>query len=328
MAIAPRLGISHPITMKSKMYFNYGHYYQSPSFQYFYRGATSNPATNPQIGNPNLDYEKTVSYEVGVNTEFTEDWVVDVAGYYRDVYNQIGTVEQTVGPLKLNRFFNLGYARARGFEFTLDKKFSNMWALTVNYTFSYALGKESAATEGLTQRTTTTIPENRDEHPLDWDERHTIHTFLTMDVDKSEKPRPFGIWIPSDWLLTLQMSYGSGTPYTPSTWTKFGTGDGASLILPNSARFPSTLTSELKFDKFWDLSKKIRIATGFEVYNLFNRKNVRNLYAATGNSYDSVNILDTSNSRSSNGGNGLDVDHNPANFGAPRQILLHFKLMV
>jgi hypothetical protein len=322
MVIAPRLGISHPISTKSKLYFNYGHYYQTPSFEYFYRSATANLNPNTLVGNPNLDYEKTVSYEVGVNTEFTEDWVIDVAGYYRDVFNQIGTVAQRDGPLTLNRYFNLGYARARGFEFSLEKKFSNMWAVTVNYDFSYAYGKESAAADGLLQRNSG-IPENRDEHPLGWDQTHTVSAYLTLMVNEKEHPKPFGVTIPNNWLSTLEFSYGSGYPYTPSTYT---TGKASNLILANSARFPNTVTTDLKFDKYWKLTEKLKLTTGFEIYNLFDRRNVRSLYAATGNAHDSTHELDQT--ARSDGNLGTDADHNPRNYGSPRHILFHLKLAV
>ena len=320
MVVAPRLGISHPVSTRSKLYFNYGHYYQTPSFEYFYRAATANISPNTEIGNPNLEYEKTVSYEVGVNTEFTEDWVIDVAGYYRDVYNQIGTVEQRIGPITLNRYFNLGYARARGFEFSLKKNFASMWAVTFNYDFSYAYGKESSAAEGLLQRINNR-PENRDEHPLVWDETHKVTAFLTMMVSDKDKWRPFGIWTPSDWLGTVEFAYGSGLPYTPSTYT---TGKAANLILDNSARYPFTMTTDVKFDKFWKLTKELKLATGVEVYNLFNRRNVRELYAETGNPYDSTHELNQDAREDDN--LGTDYAHNPRNFYPPRQLLLHFKL--
>ncbi len=320
MVIAPRLGISHPISMKSKMYFNYGHYYQTPSFEYFYRAATQNISPNTEVGNPNLEYEKTVSYEVGVNTEFAEDWVVDVAGYYRDVYNQIGTVAQRIGPITLNRYFNLGYARARGFEFSLKKNFSSMWALTFNYDFSYAYGKESAAAEGLRQRLNNR-PENRDEYPLVWDETHKVSTFVTIMVGEKEKWRPYGLWTPSDWLGTVEFTYGSGLPYTPSTYT---TGTPSNLILPNSARYPHTISVDMKFDKYWKLMKDLKFSTGFEIYNLLNRRNVRELYAETGNAYDSTHERNPSAREDFN--QGTDYAHNPRNFYPPRQILLHFKL--
>jgi outer membrane receptor protein involved in Fe transport len=322
--IAPRLGISHPISTKSKLYFNYGHYYQTPSFSYFYQSTTVNPSANPTIGNPNLEYEKTVSYELGVNTEFAEDWVLDVSGYYRDVYNAIGTVAQRFGPLTLNRYFNLGYARARGFEFSVEKKFSEMWALKMNYDFSYAYGKESAAAEGLRQRAAN-LPENRDEHPLNWDQTHTVTAFLTLMLSERDKQELFGIKIPNNWLATVEYSYGSGYPYTPSTFVE---NRNASLILANSARMPMTTTTDLKFDKFWKLTKKLKLTTGFEIYNLFNKKNVRGLYAETGNPYDSTHPDNTTQGQADilAENSGTDFDHNPRNIGSPRQIMLHLKI--
>jgi hypothetical protein len=317
--IAPRLGISHPITERSKLYFNYGHYYQTPQFQYFYQSATANLSPNTLVGNPNLEYEKTVSYEVGVNTEFADDWVADVSGYYRDVFNQIGTVAFRDGPLVLNRYFNLGYARARGFEFQLEKKFSSMWALTASYDFSYAYGKESAAADGLIQRNAN-APENQDEHPLNWDQTHTISTYLTLMVSEKDHPKPFNIAIPNNWLATLEVTYGSGYPYTPGQYT---TSTPANLIETNSARMPATLTTDLKFDKYWQITKKMKIATGFEIYNLLNRANVRSIYPATGNTYQPVNQLDPTWVPG-----GADYGMNPRNYSAPRQILLHFKLQV
>jgi outer membrane receptor protein involved in Fe transport len=319
-AVAPRLGISHPISDKSKLYFNYGHYYQTPDFSYFYQSATANLAPDTYVGNPNLEYERTVSYEVGVNTEFAEDWVIDVAGYYRDVYNQIGTVEERIGPVTLNRYFNLGYARSRGFEFSLEKKFSRMWALTANYDFSYAFGKESAAAEGLLQRQNN-VPENRDEHPLNWDQTHVITTFVTLMVDRNQQMSIAGLDLPRNWLLTYEFSYETGKPYTPSSYIEQIP---SNLILANSARRIPTATADMKFDKFWDLSKKMRLSTGFEVLNLFNRKNVRQLYAATGNSRDSTHEQDPNERPDEN--LGTDFDHNPTFYNAPRQVLLHLKL--
>lgn len=318
--IAPRLGISHPVSATSKLYFNYGHYYQTPSFQYFYRSATANISPNTEIGNPNLEYEKTVSYEVGVSTEFTENWVIDVAGYYRDVYNQIGTVEERIGPITLNRYFNLGYARARGFEFSLDKKFSSTWALTANYDFSFAFGKESAAAEGLLDRVSG-VPENRNEHPLDWDETHRVSAFLTFRVVKDQNPRVLGMKLPSDWLSTVEFSYGSGLPYTPSTYSE---DKPANLILANSARQPATSTTDFRFDKYWEISKGFNLATGFEIFNLFNRKNVRDIYAETGTAYDSSH--EENLNEPDDGNQGKDYDHNPRNYFPPRQVLLHLKL--
>ncbi|MBM3324814.1 MAG: TonB-dependent receptor, partial [Calditrichaeota bacterium] len=319
--IAPRLGISHPISERAKLYFNYGHFYQTPSFQYFYRSATANISPNTTVGNPNLDYEKTVQYELGVNTQVTEEIVFDVAGYYRDIYNQIGTVEERIGPITLNRYFNLGYARARGFEFSFEKKYASYWYLKFNYDFSYAYGKESEAAEGLLQRLSN-VPENRDEHPLDWDETHRISSFLTVEVRENDHPRPLGIRIPNDWLLTLEFDYGSGLPYTPS---RYLTGLASNRIAANSARLPWTENTNLKFDKNFRW-RGIVFTLGTEIYNLWDKRNWRAIYTDTGNPYDSTHPDNPNNDIEDRSNTGTDYDHNPRNLYAPRQIFLHFKV--
>ncbi len=319
--VAPRLGISHPISERAKLYFNYGHFYQTPSFQYFYRSATANISPNTTIGNPNLDYEKTVQYELGVNTQISEVVVFDVAGYYRDIYNQIGTVEERIGPVTLNRYYNLGYARARGFEFSLEKKFSGYWYWKFNYDYSYAYGKESAAAEGLQQRLSN-VPENRDEHPLNWDETHTVSSFLTVQVGENDHPKPFGVPIPSDWLMTLEFDYGSGLPYTPSIYT---TGLSSNRIASNSARLPWTETTNLKFDKNFRW-RGLVFTLGTEIYNLWNKRNWRSIYTETGNPYDSTHPNDPDNALEDPSNTGTDYDHNPRNIYPPRQVYLHFRV--
>ena len=199
-----------------------------------------------------------------------------------------------------------------------------MWAVTFNYDFSYAYGKESAAAEGLLQRQNN-VPENRDEHPLVWDETHKVSAFFTMMVSDKDRWRPYGIWTPSDWLGTVEFSYGSGLPYTPSSFTE---NKSDNLILANSARYPATMTTDLKFDKFWTLTKGLKLGTGFEIYNLFNRLNVRELYGETGNWWDSEHERSGGQlgAEEAAGNAGSDYDHNPRNLNPARQVLLHFKL--
>lgn len=319
--MAPRLGISHPISERAKLYFNYGHFYQTPQFSYFYRSATANASPNTTIGNPNLDYEKTVLYELGVNMEIAGNLVFDVAGYYKDKYNEIDTQEERVGPITLNRYYNLGYGRARGFEFTFEKEPSNYWAWTLNYDYSYAYGKQSAAVEGLLQRLSN-VPENRDEHPLDWDVTHQISSYLTVIIRETDHPRLFGISIPNDWLMTIEFAYGSGLPYTP---TQYLAGMSENRILKNSRRFPWNETTKLKFDKNFRWEGVV-FTIGTEIYNLWDKRNWRSVFTDTGNPYDSTHPDNPDNDLEDPGNTGTDYDHNPRNLQPPRQIFLHFKV--
>ena len=64
--LSPRIGIAHPITEVSKLFFNYGHYFQIPEYYFFFEN--SRPAFDnsyPRMGNPALDAQRNVLYEVG-----------------------------------------------------------------------------------------------------------------------------------------------------------------------------------------------------------------------------------------------------------------------
>ncbi len=315
--VSPRLGISHPITERAKLYFNYGHFYQSPNFQYFYKSATANFDANTTIGNPNLEYEKTIQYELGVNTQISDYVVIDVAGYYKDQYDLISTADERWKNLTLDRYVNLDYGRMRGFELSIEKRPANHYALTFNYDFSYAFGKASDQHANLQSRLKN-IPYNYDEHPLNWDETHKINAYLTILYKKNEYPRLLGLVFPDDWMMTLQWEFGSGLPYSPSKYT---TGiENANLILPNSARLPWREKTVLKMEKYYTLNeaKGTRFLFGFTVENLFNKRNIQAVYAETGSPTESVHPANPAYNPNNNNQN---YDANPRNFEPGRQVL-------
>ncbi|MFH0765164.1 MAG: TonB-dependent receptor, partial [Calditrichota bacterium] len=314
--ISPRLGVSHPITEKSKLYFNYAHFYQAPSFEYFYKSSTANFDANTTIGNPNLEYMKTIQYELGVNTQISDYVILNIAGYYRDEYDMVSTQDERWKNLTLDRYVNIDYGRTRGFEFTIDKRPANHYALTFNYDFSFAYGKASEQHAAQDARLKG-VPYNYDEHPLNWDETHKINAYLTILYDKKDYPRLLGMTLPDDWSMTLQWEFGSGVPYSPSKYT---TGiSNANLILPNSARYPWHENTTLKFEKYYTLNPQTgsRFFFGFEVNNLFNKRNIVGLYGETGSPTKAVHPLNPAYVPNNNR---QEYDANPLNFSSPRNI--------
>jgi len=136
-ALSPRLGISHPITEDSKLYFNYGHFRTAPASTYRFRIQRYYDGSITSLGNVNLEQEKTVSYEVGYSHNLFGQFLLNVAGYYKDVTNQIGWVyyESVDGSVKYDRPSNNQYEDIRGFEITIDKKVGDWLTGFVNYTY-------------------------------------------------------------------------------------------------------------------------------------------------------------------------------------------------
>jgi outer membrane receptor protein involved in Fe transport len=85
--MSPRLAISHPVTERDNLFFNYGHFTQWPTYYYIYSKITSvSSESYPRIGNPNLNPEIAVQYELGARHQFTNDMAGDVTLFYKDIY--------------------------------------------------------------------------------------------------------------------------------------------------------------------------------------------------------------------------------------------------
>ncbi len=312
-AFAPRLGISHPITDRAKLYFNYGHFFKLPPFLTFYKSTTTN-VDQGVVGNPNLKFERSVTYELGVHTQVTDNLSFQLAGYYRDLYDQISTIEERDGPIVVTRYINLDYGRARGFELKIDRKFANHFQATFNYDFSFAYGKASGALDEF-NNASSNVPTNYDEHPLDWDQTHQINFNTAVMFPKGDHPQLFGFRLPDYWLMSVQWQFGSGRPYTPSEYT---TGIDENLILDNSERYPWWERTNVRFEKYFDYAG-IKWITGLQVYNLWDKRNVNSIYAETGSATIAVHPF---NPDYNPGLDRTDYDANPRNFGSGRQILV------
>jgi len=81
---SPRLAIGYPVTDRIVFYFNYGHFYQYPERDRFYRDLPRN--VESWLGNPNLRPQKTVSYEAGFEDQMTDDFAFSVHAFYKDIF--------------------------------------------------------------------------------------------------------------------------------------------------------------------------------------------------------------------------------------------------
>jgi outer membrane receptor protein involved in Fe transport len=137
LTLSPRLGISHPITENSKIYFNYGHYRQEPESSYRFRLQRESNGLVTFIGNPDLKPEKTVAYELGYEHNLFNMFLFKTAAYYKDVTNQTGWIfyRNFNNTVQYNRAANNNYQDIRGLELTLTKRVGAWVTGFVNYTY-------------------------------------------------------------------------------------------------------------------------------------------------------------------------------------------------
>ena len=134
--LSPRLGISHPITENSKLYFNYGHFRQEPFSSYRFRLQRESNGQVTYIGDPNMVQEKTVAYEFGYEQNLFESILLKIAGYYKDVSNQAGWIlYQGLNDVSYYKAANNNYQDIRGLEISLYKQMGDWITGFLNYTY-------------------------------------------------------------------------------------------------------------------------------------------------------------------------------------------------
>jgi len=135
--ISPRLGISHPITENSKLYFNYGHFRSESASSYRFRLQREYNGLVTSIGDPNLTLEKTVAYELGYSHNLFNLFLLNIAAYYKDVTDQPGWVyyQNLNSSVQYYKASSNNYQDIRGFEITISKTQGNWVKGFINYTY-------------------------------------------------------------------------------------------------------------------------------------------------------------------------------------------------
>ncbi|MCF7802753.1 MAG: TonB-dependent receptor [Candidatus Marinimicrobia bacterium] len=134
--LSPRLGISHPIAETAKLYFNYGHFYSNPTSNELYTIRKDARGT-AEVGNADLQMQKTIAYELGVEYSLFNAYMLHLSGYYKDITQQINyiTFEDYTGAVDYGTYTNNNYQDIKGFEVRLEKRFGQWVTGWVNYDY-------------------------------------------------------------------------------------------------------------------------------------------------------------------------------------------------
>jgi outer membrane cobalamin receptor len=141
--LSPRLGVSFPITARSKMYFNYGHFFQRPSASILYNMKLNAGLTN--VPTPEMEMAKTVSYEFGYEQLFLEDFLFNVTAYYKDVSNEpmLRTFKDWYETNQVSKYFPDAYRDIKGVEFRFERNYGRF--ITFNAMYDYMVTSSGTA---------------------------------------------------------------------------------------------------------------------------------------------------------------------------------------
>ncbi len=272
--LSPRISFAAPIGMSSFLFVNFGHYFQFPLFDYLYSGINPSKlrdgAKNVLVGNPDLEPERTVAWEIGVKRGLTQHDVLAVTYFRKTMRNQIDSKtlipsdSKAAGDYGFAAYVNNAEASASGLEFILSRERDDLLSGSLSYTYM--------VTEGISEYVDQSVnyaqwgfPLVVNPFPLSWDQRHTVK------FDGS-------FVLPGEIHTNIVALYNTPRPYTYyPTRDGFSPADTSKAFIPNNWRMEEFIMVNAKFSKHFTLGSdgRVRVSLYADVRNLFNRSNIR-----------------------------------------------------
>jgi outer membrane receptor protein involved in Fe transport len=276
--LSPRLGISYPVSDKTVFHFAYAHLFQRPAYNTMYSYLDRKLTVDqPLMGDPDLEPERTVSYEFGLSTVQIPGMSINLTLFSKEIRDLIGVAWQLKEPgipIGYSYYNNEDYGYVKGFEINAKARYCEFRG-GLNYTYSIAKGSGSTRIERYYGESNIIAEQSLQLYPFEFDQRHTVNVHLSETISEGASLFGFGAAIIENSKLTLLFTYGSGFPYTYTPNRESHTSD------LNNARKPATYSFDIKAEK--------RVQAGsfdltllLEIYNLFDRKNVRLVWPDTG----------------------------------------------
>jgi outer membrane receptor protein involved in Fe transport len=256
---SPRVGIAYPISDRDVMSFHYGRLFQVPDRAYIYQGRNISSTAR---GNPNLEPQTTISYQLGVQHLFTKEIYGQFGVYFKDIFGLLTTVDQAVPGFSVTvpTYVNGDYASSRGIEMTLIKRHSHGFSGELNYTYGNITGTASDPNRALPQAGNLRDQyKPTSETPIDWDQRHSLSATLRLGNER-------------DWGASFVYTFGTGFPYTPHERQERR----QDPTLTNSRRLPSTSALSCQAERFfraWGQNLTLYV----QASNLLDAKNIDDL---------------------------------------------------
>lgn len=332
--VLPKVRVSFPVTENNVLFFNYGHSMRLPHPRFMYAGLDTNyqnRAFGGNSGNPNLNPEVAVAYELGIKSQVTRDFGVNFTAFYKDQFDFIVNRTAEIADPRLGGeltertiSINQDYARVRGIELGLNYRLSKVIRTFFNAAYQVATGKSNTAQESLLQIKNTGEVNTTKEQFLAWDRPFDIKGGIIFVPDTSwylfNVPlKGFRVFLSSTWK--------SGLRYSPVR--QAGVSDlGRPIYEPIPGQQFTKVGSpwrwtDISITRDVRLVKKLYTSFSFEVRNVFNSLNAQLINPVTGTAYRDGDPLPFTqrDPRYQEPNNGGLPPFNPARWLQPRQFI-------
>lgn len=294
--LLPNLNVSFPVTENNVLYFNYSHTLRTQHPRFLYSGLDPkylSASVLSDLGNPNLDPETAVAYEVGLKTQLTSDWALSLTAFYKDQFN-FATIEniqvrnQNTGRLENKSFMvSSDYARTRGVEASIQRRIGRWFNGSLTGSYQVATGKSNTAYESKLLVQQTGRRDVNKETFLAWDRPFEFKGYFAFSGTDNSKL----FFLPlKGFRLAVYTIWRSGFRYTPVVevnTTEFGR-----PIFErdeNADRFSKVgsnwFWTDVRLTKSFRFRKRGAVEVFVEVKNLFDNLNAQIINPVTGTAY-------------------------------------------
>jgi hypothetical protein len=306
VTVMPRIAFSFPISDEALFFAHYDVLTQRPPsrlrnnpLDYYYiesQGALLN--------NPDLKPEKTTDYEIGFKQSLTKSSAITISGFYRELKDMIQQTKVNFAyPKEYLTFDNLDFGTVKGLSLGYDLRRTGNVRLSATYSLQFADGTGSAdrTADRLLQ---TGQPNLRTIAPLDFDQRHSITAsvdYRYADGKDYNGPMIKNTQVLANTGVNFVFRAGSGTPYSRFREARveannigvqqIGAGQLDGEI--NGSRLPWQYRVDVKLDRDFKVkfgksegAKVALLNVYIQVQNLFDTRNIINVYRYTGNPDD------------------------------------------
>ena len=330
--LLPKINVSFPVTSNNVLYFNYSHSMRLPHPRFVYAGL--DPEYQDRsflsfLGNPDLNPEVNVSYEIGFKAQIRKTIGLTLAAYNNNRFDYIVSRrvlvnDQTGRPVSKTMYINQDYAKVQGAEANIIWNATSYFRTFTNVAYQLAKGKSNSARESSLQ-----IEQNGEvplstENFLAWDRPWNINLGVVFSPDSTL--RFYKKWM-SRMQVYFSSSYQSGLRYTPQLREGQNPLGRPEYIsdLNNflGERATPWINGDVKITKTIANNKGKGFTLSVEARNMFNNKNAQIINPVTGRAWEQGD--DVPNNWRDNRYLGPEESgtppNNPARYMAPRQLL-------
>jgi outer membrane receptor protein involved in Fe transport len=287
------------------------------------------------LGNPDIDPEVNVSYELGLKTQITKDFALTLAAFNNNRFDYIVsrsviTRDQTGRPVTKTMFINQDYAKIAGLELGINYRLGKYFRQFGNIAYQVARGKSNTARESALQIAQNGEVQLSREQFLAFDRPWNINVGMVFAPDSTLNT--FGVNL-TGLQVFISYAYTSGFRYTPLRQIgaiEVREGVFRPEFVREDDRFLQGVASgwnnfDIRATYDWSLGKNTGLVFSVEIRNAFNNKNAQIINPVTGRAYefgDDVPNEWRDPRPEYNGPQESGVDpRNPARYLPPRQVL-------